>query len=371
MPLTIEAQLRCISNGLKTFQELNLTDLSTKIGSVVDSLNGLNGFSVTMTDDLVGLQGIISNTATAFDELVTSTGNAASEVKETFSGVGANVETEMANAQSSVETHVSGIESRMPPMVEVVGTALVDLAQKVGNGVPAATSNGSILLMFALTTMAAQVSGMSGTMRSAGYSVGWAIAEGMSSGIYSGSSIVNSAAATVASRAVSTAKASLGIHSPSRAFFEIGKYSAQGQAQGMLQNIGVVSQAGTTMGDAAVNSVISAVESISTFINDNIDTTPVIRPVVDISEAEKRMQALDALMASANGQAYNEAYSRAVTAQQSFNTSRASADVDKTENKQTVINYNQINNSPKALSNGEIYRQTKNQLSQLRSRVNA
>ena len=83
------------------------------------------------------------------------------------------------------------------------------------------------------------------------------------------------------------------------------------------------------------------------------------------------MQALDALMASANGQTYNEAYSRAVTAQQSFNTSRASADVDKTENKQTVINYKQVNNSPKALSNGEIYRQTKNQLSQLRSRVNA
>ena len=371
VPLTIEAQLRGISNGLKTFQELNLTDLSTKIGSVVDSLNGLNGFSTTMTDDLVGLQGIISNTATAFDELVTSTGNSASGVKEAFSGVAANVETEMANARSSVETQVSGIESRMPSMVEVVGTALVDLAQKVANGVPAAASNGSILLMFALTTMAAQVSGMSGTMRSAGYSVGWAIAEGMSSGIYSGSSIVSSAAATVASRAVSTAKASLGIHSPSRAFFEIGKYSAQGQAQGMLQNIGVVSQAGTTMGDAAVNSVISAVESISTFINDNIDTTPVIRPVVDISEAEKRMQALDALMASANGQTYNEAYSRAVTAQQSFNTSRASADVDKTENKQTVINYKQINNSPKALSNGEIYRQTKNQLSQLRSRVNA
>ena len=371
VPLTIEAQLRGISNGLKTFQELNLTDLSTKIGSVVDSLNGLNGFSTTMTDDLVGLQGIISNTATAFDELVTSTGNSASGVKEAFSGVAANVETEMANARSSVETQVSGIESRMPPMVEVVGTALVDLAQKVANGVPAAASNGSILLMFALTTMAAQVSGMSGTMRSAGYSVGWAIAEGMSSGIYSGSSIVSSAAATVASRAVSTARASLGIHSPSRAFFEIGKYSAQGQAQGMLQNIGVVSQAGTTMGDAAVNSVISAVESISTFINDNIDTTPVIRPVVDISEAEKRMQALDALMASANGQTYNEAYSRAVTAQQSFNTSRASADVDKTENKQTVINYKQVNNSPKALSNGEIYRQTKNQLSQLRSRVNA
>ena len=83
------------------------------------------------------------------------------------------------------------------------------------------------------------------------------------------------------------------------------------------------------------------------------------------------MQALDALMASANGQAYNEAYSRAMTAQQSFNTSRASADVDKTENKQTVINYKQVNNSPKALSNGEIYRQTKNQLSQLRSRVDA
>ena len=371
VPLTIEAQLRGISNGLKTFQELNLTDLSTKIGSVVDSLNGLNGFSVTMTDDLVGLQGVISNTATSFDELVTSSGNAASEVKETFSGVAASVETEMAKAQSSVETHVSGIESRMPPMVEVVGTALVNLAQKVANEIPAAASNGSILLMFALTTMAAQVSGMSGTMRSAGYSVGWAIAEGMSSGIYSGSSIVNSAAATVASRALSTAKASLGIHSPSRAFFEIGKYSAQGQAQGMLQNIGVVSQAGTTMGDAAVNSVISAVESISTFINDNIDTTPVIRPVVDISEAEKRMQALDALMASANGQAYNEAYSRAMTAQQSFNTSRASADVDKTENKQTVINYKQVNNSPKALSNGEIYRQTKNQLSQLRSRVDA
>ena len=72
------------------------------------------------------------------------------------------------------------------------------------------------------------------------YSTGYNAAIGMGQGIYDGRSYVSSAAASIASSALSMANSILGIHSPSRAFAEVGKYIDEGLAGGIDDNTSLV-----------------------------------------------------------------------------------------------------------------------------------
>ena len=76
------------------------------------------------------------------------------------------------------------------------------------------------------------------------WNVGWNMISGMVSGLWDGFSRVTNAAWDVARSAYNAAKRALGIHSPSRAFRELGAFSAEGMALGLRSGAdGVVAEA--------------------------------------------------------------------------------------------------------------------------------
>jgi hypothetical protein len=79
----------------------------------------------------------------------------------------------------------------------------------------------------------------------------------------------------------------LGIKSPSQVFSEIGMYSMQGLAGGLKKYSGLVETEATNVGDTAVNSLSKAVSKISDVISGDMDMTPTIRPVLDMTDVEK------------------------------------------------------------------------------------
>lgn len=68
------------------------------------------------------------------------------------------------------------------------------------------------------------------------YGAGQALATGMANGIYAGKSGVISAAISVAQAAISAAFNTLGAHSPSKVFMDLGKFTMQGLEQGIKLN---------------------------------------------------------------------------------------------------------------------------------------
>jgi len=156
----------------------------------------------------------------------------------------------------------------------------------------------------------------------------------------------------------------LKMKSPSQIFVEIGRLTMEGLAQGLSEGSASVK---TTMANTAnnlVDATKSALAKVPSALSGIIDMDPTITPVLDLSTVEKDAQKLSDLTnvvpisaAASFGQA--STVSQEVSAAQRVAAEEAAA-------AGVSFNYEQNNYSPEALSDVEIYRQTRNQLSQVK-----
>lgn len=129
-------------------------------------------------------------------------------------------------------------------------------------------------------------------------SVGSNMIQGMINGIRSKASAAASAALDAAKGAVKAAKNWLGIHSPSRRFMGIGKWSILGFAKGLRNNMGISSDTSREVAKDAVNNMSNPLKKVADIINGNVDATPTIRPVMDLSSVERGSKTLRDMIAN-------------------------------------------------------------------------
>lgn len=126
--------------------------------------------------------------------------------------------------------------------------------------------------------------------------VGYNISAGMASGIRSGSSLVSSAARTVAKNAYNSAMAELDENSPSKKFRDIGMWADQGLAGGLENYSRVVEKAAKGVGATAYSETSKSISSFSAAFSDNVEADPVIRPVVDLSGIASGARAINGIL---------------------------------------------------------------------------
>jgi tape measure domain-containing protein len=157
----------------------------------------------------------------------------------------------------------------------------------------------------------------------------------------------------------------LKIKSPSQVFAEIGGYVIQGFAKGITDSKKVVANALDDAAQAALAAMKSSMRNISDVVSQELNPNPVITPVLDLTQVRTQAQELGVLTnvtpitAAAS---YNQAslISAAQLASQSEEAAVAAG-------AGAMVKFEQNNYSPESLTEIEIYRQTKNQLSQLKS----
>ncbi len=145
-------------------------------------------------------------------------------------------------------------------------------------------------------------------------------------------------------------KKALDEESPSHAMEEIGEYAVLGLVNGINNKSGVAVRSITDVGSDVVSQMKSTIASISQMINNEMED-PVITPVLDLSKVQAGARLLNSTF-SANA---------AIAAGQS--------QLGALQNGQYPggnVVFNQYNNSPKALSRIDIYRDTRNMLSQFK-----
>lgn len=198
-------------------------------------------------------------------------------------------------------------------------------------------------------------------MGEAGGNLGTAIVEGMVKGLAAAGGKVADMARSVAQRAINAAKSALGINSPSKEFEKIGGWSVDGMVRGLDVNAKRVEKSAHNVGVVAITSLKDSMEKMPTII-DNVDTQPVIRPVLDLTDVEagsrKMIQLFDMKPITVGASIRNAN----VTAN-NYRTAQGQVPDSITGNSGDGTTFIQNNYSPKALSEAEIYRQTKNQLS--------
>lgn len=151
-----------------------------------------------------------------------------------------------------------------------------------------------------------------------------------------------------------------GIKSPSRVFLEIGGFIVRGLALGVSNDDSATKSIKTKMNEL-VDESTDIFAGISKALASDIDINPTITPVLDLSEMKKSSKDISdyfsdpAIQSSFGGVSYSNAESASTI---------AGLDDDSAEQEPTIqnITFEHTINSPKTLSNAEIFRKTKNQI---------
>ena len=171
---------------------------------------------------------------------------------------------------------------------------------------------------------------------------------GLANGLITGQSIIADASRELARAAYDSTTDELGIHSPSKAFEEIGRFSDMGLANGLLKYSSIVNDATTSIGDSALTTMKESMDKISALLNNEVNN-PVITPTLDLSDISNNAGRINKM----------------------FDNPTLGTNLEELPGIQNgkIYNFTQNNYSPKALSRIEIYRQSKNLFSTLKGTV--
>lgn len=207
----------------------------------------------------------------------------------------------------------------------------------------------------------------------AGMDIATALIEGAIRGIAAGVGRAAQAAANMANEMFNAAKKALGISSPSKAFEWLTQMTVAGGVVGFRKFGHRIADAAAVVGEDTIDAMASSLSGISKVLgSDLIDFNPTITPVLDLSAVQKEAQSLSGLLyvrpLDISGTA--ELAQMASVAYEENRSNDTSSTDDRKGEGNTYI-FNQNNTSPKALSEEEIYRKTKNLISQKREGSNA
>ena len=212
-----------------------------------------------------------------------------------------------------------------------------------------------MLVMDMLNTLSNGLSNLSNSVYSSAMQTGYWMAEGLRVGFTNQRGALVEMARSTAAAMLAAANAELQVHSPSKAFMRTGYWAAKGLEIGWTDTADKAVDAVTRTAeefDAAFRDIIESIDMDE--ISDDIN--PVITPVLDLSEAKAGADDLRSMFG-------NEAF-RGVQNAASGIGARSSEESSQNGSQKTVV-FNQYNTSPKALSEAEIYRQTKSSISRI------
>jgi CRISPR/Cas system-associated endonuclease Cas3-HD len=194
------------------------------------------------------------------------------------------------------------------------------------------------------------------------YQAGVDAAEGLVKGLESRKTKIRKTMEDIAREILQTLKKELKIKSPSEEFAQIGKFAMAGMAQGFSSSSKMVTDAVNVAAHDALTAMQKSMRDISDVVTNELDTNPVITPILDLTQIQARSQELAALT------------NVPITASASFGLASSISSAQTATSEEipvapgaTSVKFEQNNYSPEALTEIEIYRQTRNQLSQLKS----
>lgn len=129
------------------------------------------------------------------------------------------------------------------------------------------------------------------------YSAGGYLVTGFANGIRDNIYLAQLAAIKMANDTETAARSKLHIYSPSRVFRKIGSWVPEGFAQGIerFSYLGVRAVEG--MSNDAIDSASKVLSNINSVLTDDVNTQPMIRPIVDLSNVESSSDAISNMLA--------------------------------------------------------------------------
>ena len=251
-----------LNQFIAAMDQIGSTSLDAFLASFTNAQSSVtSAISVLMTD--------LSNAVSSWDEKLKSKFKASgkaglrglTESRKSFKGEGASLMAEVGK----------GVESRSKTIEQKFASAAATCLTKLRNYYTQFQSAGAYL------------------------------ATGFANGITSTTPKVGAAASKVATKASTTLANKLEVASPSKVGYRIGNFFGMGFTNGIDANAECAARSGENLAESAQSNLTAAIAKILAILDGELDTTPTIRPVLDLSEIQNGAAAMSALMNSLSG----------------------------------------------------------------------
>lgn len=316
----------CSENAGKTIDTSNLEMFTTELGSKMKTLNsdlsgltGINDFGTTIVQFGIKLATFYEYVNKVDTSKINSVSAAIKSMYDTMSKCQGSFDT------SGMQTYLSSMNSSMSEVNSGVTSSMNKTASAASNGInkvmssmtsTVRDSSGLITSSFSalgtsmitqliqgMNAMTGRVASSAGQLASVArsavaswsgsfYSLGVDAANGYANGISAGTNAAVNAAANMAARAIAATQSRQKSHSPSKIFHGLGVDGADGYTNGFIDSSKNVANAASTMVSAGINAAASLLSSMDGEIN----TSPVITPVIDDSQVLSGIQSINNMM---------------------------------------------------------------------------
>ena len=321
------ANLKSVVDQLNTISESGYNSVGMSyVRTAVNSLNALFASidTETFVSDASMLRSASTSVAGAAKELnkisecsfvgVYDFKNAIADLAETdldsVVSAFANASTSMATAINTLINAMSTALTAGATTIDNAMSSLVDVALKaVDSKKDSFTTSGESMV----SNLATGLGDSSGSVSRAGNSLGGSAVNGVRSryttmynaanyivlglirGLNEGQSRVREAAENLADAVKDGITLTLIIKSPSRLAEQYGAYTGEGFVNGLNAYTGRAYDAGTDLGNGAATGLSDTISKISDAVSADMDMTPTIRPVVDLSNVNAGADAISSL----------------------------------------------------------------------------
>ena len=273
------------------------------------------------------------------------------------------------SATQSVNTYITAMSEGFDANAEVVQEDGLKNASLLTDAMATGINDQSGIVMNSGSALSHAVDSAVRSVLSpaAGHSIGSNWVGGIINGIRSRIAEARAAAAELASAISAATAGGLDEHSPSKLSYKFGRFWDEGLVNGMDSGIGIIERSTSSVASTVVDNMREALTTARDILSDDVTTSPVITPVIDLSDAQNGISNLGSML-NANNFKINANLGRITTNADRLNALQASLQTGNAGNG-VNINFEQNNYSPTELSRLDIYRQTRNQLAMLKGMV--
>ena len=250
-----------MANGFRDGFDATIGTLNVPINTVVSQVDSASGEFTTsgasaMSNYADGMSGNTGLAATQASYASSNAASAASSGSGSFYAPGASAMISYASGMTSGGNYATAAMTVINAAVYITAMSASGTYMSAGTGLANAfasgLSAGSGMASAAATIVAAAACAAISIGNAIFYAAGYNAALGFANGISSGSFAAVIAASAMAHAASNAAQKALDEHSPSKVFFGIGDYAAQGLALGMEDRTNMVERAGANIATSAI-----------------------------------------------------------------------------------------------------------------------
>lgn len=195
-------------------------------------------------------------------------------------------------AKTAMSSSIASIIASARSQLNNLGSIGTSAMGRFASGIRSGSLTVKSAAVSVVSSMTSTITSSTNSLYSAGYSCAVGFANGIRSGIY----LARDAGSSIGKAALQAAKSAVDSHSPSKEFMKLGKDIDLGLIIGIQRLSNKVYKTSYDMGKEAIDAVSDPMKKIYDILNQDLDMSPTISPVLDLSNVDNGINQLNNML---------------------------------------------------------------------------